>query len=119
MRKLTIAAATLLLSACAVGLDYQAPPTPEPDTFHAAETTAPSREQAEQQFWAGFEDPLLGQLIDQTLAANHSLQAGLARYDRAAALLYGAKREQWPSITASASGAEQHLADVERTPPHA
>ena len=119
MRKFSVAAVTLLLSACAVGPDYQAPPTPEPDAFNAAETTAASREQAEQQFWAGFEDPLLGQLIDQTLAANHSLQAGLARYDRAAALLYGAKREQWPSITASASGAEQHLADVERTPPGA
>lgn len=91
MRKLSIAAATLLLSACAVGPDYQAPPTPEPDAFHAANETSTSREQAEQQFWAGFEDPLLGQLIDQTLAANHSLQAGLARYDRAAALLYGAK----------------------------
>ena len=119
MRKFSVAAVTLLLSACAVGPDYQAPPTPEPDAFNAAETTAASREQAEQQFWAGFEDPLLGQLIDQTLAANHSLQAGLARYDRAAALLYGAKREQWPSITASASGAEQQLADVERTPPGA
>ena len=119
MRKFSVAAVTLLLSACAVGPDYQAPPTPEPEAFHAAELTAASRQPTEQQFWAGFEDPLLGQLIDQTLAANHSLQAGLARYDRAAALLYGAKREQWPSITASASGAEQHLADVERTPPGA
>lgn len=116
MHKLSTLAVALLLSACAVGPDYQTPATPEPTRFHAAHETTASREQNEKQFWAGFEDPLLGNLIAQTLAANHSLQAALARHDRAAALLYGTKREQWPSITANASGAEQHLADVERAP---
>lgn len=119
MHKSFSVAAALLLGACAVGPDYQTPATPEPAAFYAASETAASREQAERQFWAGFEDPLLAQLIQQTLAANHSLQAALARYDRAAALLYGAKRDQWPSITATASGTEQHLADVERAPPGA
>src|SRR5690606_8957641 len=95
MRKLSTLAVALLLGACAVGPDYQKPATAEPATFHAATAIAASREQDEQQFWAGFEDPLLAQLIQQTLAANQSLHAALARYDRAAALLYGAKREQW------------------------
>ncbi len=117
MRKLSIAAASLLLGACAAGPDYDAPATPEPETFAAAATVAGERDQAENRFWAGFDDPLLAQLIEQTLAANHNLQGALARYERAAALLYGARREQWPSITATAGGAEQHLADVERTPP--
>ena len=44
MRKFSVAAVTLLLSACAVGPDYQAPPTPEPEAFHAAELTAVSRQ---------------------------------------------------------------------------
>ena len=111
-----------LLAGCAVGPDYQVPETPEPDSFSAphasatSSTTAGDFAQAEQDFWQGFDDPLLAQLIEQTLTANQTLQAALARYDRAAALLYGARREQWPSVTASASGAEQHLADVERTP---
>ncbi len=101
-----------LLAGCAVGPDYQVPETPEPDSFSAphasatSSTTAGDFAQAEQDFWQGFDDPLLAQLIAQTLTANQTLQAALARYDRAAALLYGAKREQWPSVTASASGAE-------------
>jgi multidrug efflux system outer membrane protein len=116
MHKLSTVALAFLLNACAVGPDYQTPATPAPATFHAATEIAASREQDEKKFWAGFEDPLLGKLIEQTLAANYSLQSALARYDRAAALLYGAKREQWPSVTAGASGAEQHLAAAERAP---
>ncbi|MCG8393598.1 MAG: efflux transporter outer membrane subunit [Pseudomonadales bacterium] len=115
MRKFLASGAFVLLAGCAVGPDYEAPATPEPEAFHA-DHQAGAFSDSEQRFWAGFGDPLLAQLIEQTLAANQDLQVAVARYDRAAALLYGAKREQWPSVTASASGAEQHLAEVERTP---
>ena len=73
----------------------------------------------EQRFWAGFEDPMLAGLIRQTLDANRDLRAALARYQRAEALLRGSRAEQLPSVGVSASAAEQHLADVERTPPGA
>src|SRR5690606_21709763 len=59
------------------------------------------------------------QLIDQTLAANYNLEGALARYERAAALLYSANRDQWPSVTAGASASELHLADIEQSPPGA
>ncbi|KGD65233.1 NodT family RND efflux system outer membrane lipoprotein [Alcanivorax nanhaiticus] len=110
-----MAAALLVLSGCAVGPDYEKPQTPEPETF-SAEHQAGDFPLAEQRFWQGFDDPLLAELIGETLVANFDLQGAVARYDRAAALLYGTRREQWPSLTVSASGAEQHLADVERTP---
>ena len=115
MRNFLASGAFVLLAGCAVGPDYEAPVTPEPEAFHA-DHQAGAFSDSEQRFWAGFGDPLLAQLIEQTLAANQDLQVAVARYDRAAALLYGAKREQWPSVTASASGAEQYLAEVERTP---
>lgn len=114
----TLLGSLVLLAGCAAGPDYRAPATPEPKAFHA-EHESGDFPRAERRFWQGFGDPLLASLIERTLAANWDLQGAVARYERAAALLYGARREQWPSVTAGAEAAEQHLADVERLPPGA
>lgn len=110
-----------LLGACAVGPDYQAPaPVPLEQYTHeqsAEFESAPALPGDEQQFWQGFEDPLLAQLIEQTLLGNQSLQASLARYQEAAALLRGTRRNQLPSATAGAGVVGQRLAEVERTQP--
>lgn len=117
MLKMFVTACALsLLAGCAVGPDYQTPATPEPEAFVAAADSV-DKEPNQQRFWQGFDDPLLAQLIDQTLSANYTLQVAVARYERAAALLYGAERDQWPSVTASVAAAEQHLAEVEQSPP--
>ncbi len=118
MLKVITMAGALVLAGCAVGPDYQAPATPEPESFSEGRTMV-AGDSGEQRFWRGFDDPLLAQLIDQTLTANHTLEGAVARYERAAALLYGAERDQWPSVTASATAAEQYLADIEQSPPGA
>lgn len=111
-----------LLSACAVGPDYQ-PPEPVQLEQFAHDQEAPgeaagsSIESNEQRFWQGFADPLLANLIKQTMNDNQSLQAALARYQEAEALLRGSRRDQLPSVTAGASVAGQRLAEVERTRP--
>ena len=115
-RVLLLTLTLALLAGCAAGPDYQPPEETVPDVFLAA-AAEPDQALSQQRFWQGFEDPLLARLIDQTLAANPSLQGALAGYERAAALLYGAERDRWPSVTASASVAEQHLAEVEQSPP--
>lgn len=117
LKVITMTGALALLAGCAVGPDYQAPATPEPDAFSQGRQASAGVDQ--QRFWQGFDDPLLAQLIDRTLTANHTLEGAVARYERAAALLYGAERDQWPSVTASASAAEQYLADIEQSPPGA
>ncbi|MFL1456612.1 efflux transporter outer membrane subunit [Marinobacter sp. GN3S48] len=117
LKVLMMTGALALLAGCAVGPDYQAPATPEPDAFSQGRQASAGVDQ--QRFWQGFDDPLLEQLIDRTLTANHTLEGAVARYERAAALLYGAEREQWPSVTANASAAEQYLADIEQSPPGA
>ncbi|HEY7885293.1 MAG TPA: efflux transporter outer membrane subunit [Cellvibrionaceae bacterium] len=111
---ITLTGALALLAGCAVGPDYQAPATPEPESFSQTSVMGVGATD-QQRFWQGFDDPLLAQLIEQTLAANHNLEGALARYERAAALLYGANREQWPSVTAGASASELYLADIERS----
>ncbi|KAF0805959.1 NodT family RND efflux system outer membrane lipoprotein [Alcanivorax sp. S71-1-4] len=115
MRKFLFALLPLAIAGCAVGPDYEAPDTGAPETFANALPQAADDSHGEQRFWQGFDDPQLATLVQQTLLANHDLQAALARYEGAEALLRGARREQWPSITASAGAAEQHLAAVERT----
>lgn len=111
-------AALALLTGCAVGPDYQIPATSEPQAFSGGKDILAGRTD-QQRFWKGFDDPLLEQLIAQTLTSNLTLEEALARYERAAALLYGAERDQWPSLTTSASATEQHLADIEQSPPGA
>lgn len=113
---MTVALVLLLLTGCAVGPDYRAPSSPEPEGFSEGRKMVAS-DAGRQLFWQGFRDPMLDDLINQALAANHTLEGAIAKYERSAALLYGAQRDQWPSITASAMAAEQHLADIERSPP--
>lgn len=117
MRNLMMLSLTALLAACAVGPDYRAPETPAPARFSEARGEMPFDAAAERRFWAGFGDQHLAALIRQALDANHDLHVAVARYERAQALLSGARREQLPSVTASASAGERHLAEVERTPP--
>lgn len=117
-RLLAIAGGLLVLTGCAVGPDYQAPAIPEPEAYSRGETMV-AGEEGQQRFWQGFDDPILEQLIDRSLAANHTLEAAVARYQRAAALLYGAESAQWPEVTVNALASERYLADIERTPPGA
>lgn len=93
-------AAAGLLAACAAGPDYKTPSSVVPEVFNAAHQQGDFSAD-EVRFWQGFEDPLLASLIDDTLIANQSLQGALARYQQADALLNGARRDRWPSITAS------------------
>jgi outer membrane protein, multidrug efflux system len=126
IRALTLGVATALLAACTVGPDYVRPdlPTPErfvrdeapavtatdaatngePVTATTAETAAAPQPDAE--FWTGFNDPLLTKLIDDALAANHDLRIALSSYDRANALLRGARFDYLPTITAEGTASD-------------
>jgi multidrug efflux system outer membrane protein len=126
IRALTLGVATALLAACTVGPDYVRPdlPTPErfvrdeapavtatdaatngePVTATTAETAATQQPEAE--FWTGFNDPLLTKLIDDALAANHDLRIALSSYDRANALLRGARFDYLPTITAEGTASD-------------
>ena len=111
IRTLVLGVAVALLSACAVGPDYVRPTLATPDAFaHAGETTAVANAatdtaspQADVEFWRGFNDTMLTQLVEDALSANHDLRIALSRYDRANALLRGAKFDRFPTLTASAN----------------
>lgn len=122
MRKLPIQASlalatTLFLSACAVGPDYVRPDTPTPAQFvrkaAVAETVATPEPDAA--FWRAFDDSLLTRLVEQALVANHDLRIALAQYDRANALLRGAKFDRYPTLTGQAE-ASDHRSSADQLP---
>lgn len=102
-----------LVAACAAGPDYRRPEAPEPESFAAGDSSADTATD-ERRFWRGFGDPMLAELVETTLGANQTLAAALARYERAEALLAGARRDRWPSVTAGAGASQTRPSDFER-----
>lgn len=118
---LAIAAA---LTGCAVGPDYVRPDMPVPENFAGAQGSAadtasePNTTTAsaattdvvlaptvDPEFWHELGDPMLAQLVDAALESNHDLRIALANYDRANALLRGARFDRYPTVTAGGAAA--------------
>jgi NodT family efflux transporter outer membrane factor (OMF) lipoprotein len=111
IRPLSLALAAALLSGCAVGPDHVRPDVPLPDHFVRApvEAAAPANATDAREFWHRLGDPVLGGLVDDTLSSNHDLQAAVANFDRAEALLRGARFDRLPTVTAEGDASRQRL----------
>ncbi|MEW6169592.1 MAG: TolC family protein, partial [Pseudomonadota bacterium] len=99
--KLQIAAAGVLLGACAsLAPQHEPPPLPVPDRYaeeaaDVAAVTAPG--------WRDyFADPVLTRLIEQALANNRDLRIAALRVREAQAAWRIQRAEQWPVLTAGA-----------------
>lgn len=119
MRSLALAVAAALLAACTVGPDFVRPDVSTPEHFAqggtteaaVADGTTPVQNGSfelvtDSEFWRGFDDPLLTRLVEEALSANHDLRIGLANYDRANALLRGAKFDYFPTVTATGEASD-------------
>ncbi len=111
-RPLIATLAAALLAACAVGPEHVRPAPPTlAETFRdpidgtAAADPAGAVVAADAAFWNAFGDPLLDALVGEALARNHDLQAALARYEQANALLRGARFDLLPTIVAQGEAA--------------
>ena len=100
----------LSLAACMAGPDHVRPDLPLPEDYaqasHADLSALPAPDAA---FWQEFEDPQLDALVDAALASNHDLRIALASYERANALLRGARFDHLPTVAASAEAADVRL----------
>ncbi|MCR6664078.1 MAG: efflux transporter outer membrane subunit [Luteimonas sp.] len=109
MRLATTVLASALLAACAVGPDHVRPSMAVPATFStmpAPDAAADTVQPFDAAFLDGFGDPQLAHLIHDALRANHDLRIALSRYDRANALLRGARFDALPTITAQGEAAD-------------
>jgi len=93
--------AVLLLSACAMGPDYERPEVPVPDEF--AEPVLPGLSIANLKWWELFHDEDLIVLVETALANNNELAIAVARIEEARAALGFVRADQFPNLDAGAS----------------
>jgi NodT family efflux transporter outer membrane factor (OMF) lipoprotein len=99
--------ATVLLTACKVGPDYD-----QPDTFTEARWADPLPGAATDRevvidWWNNFDDPLLTDLINRAVEGNRNLRAAEARVLRARALRGETAAGQWPTLDVEGSHSRQ------------
>jgi multidrug efflux system outer membrane protein len=101
----------VMLAGCAVGPDYT-PPEPELDPVFSGKSLVDSTTgQPAQDWWKVFGDPLLDELVQESLAANRNVAAAEARLKEARA---NRRDQQWgfwpsPKVQASATSQRQSL----------
>ncbi|GGU54981.1 RND transporter [Pseudomonas laurentiana] len=96
----------LALAACAVGPDYRAPSTAAAHLNAADQpeaTKAFDRNRFEAAWWRQFDDPVLNQLVAQSLADNRELRVAFARLKSARAIRDDVSNDALPTVTSRAS----------------
>ncbi|MET0365895.1 MAG: efflux transporter outer membrane subunit [Sphingobium sp.] len=91
----------VMLSACSVGPDYHpksAAALGVPDSWSV--TAAPSSEDLTH-WWRKFDDPVLGQLVEQAAAANLDVAQAVARLRQAREALVVSRADLFPTISGS------------------
>ena len=102
-KPLAISLLTLALTACAVGPDYQAPQTADAQ-LSSAQGSGYDRSRFESSWWQQFDDPVLHQLVEQSLKDNRQLRVAFARLRAVQAIRDDLGNDQLPTITSRASG---------------
>ncbi|MGY2291693.1 efflux transporter outer membrane subunit [Pseudomonas sp. SDO528_S397] len=104
-RLVSLALCAALLSACAVGPDYQRPPVSEPAQYKEAQgwrQATPSDALARGAWWELYGDKQLNELVATLNNANQSVAQAEARYRQAQALVRNARGAFFPTVDFSA-----------------
>ncbi|PMZ77533.1 efflux transporter outer membrane subunit [Pseudomonas sp. FW305-70] len=105
-RLLSLSLCVAMLSACAVGPDYQRPQTAEPAQYKAAEgwrQANPSDALARGAWWELYGDQQLNGLIEQLNSANQTVAQSEAQYRQAQALVRSARGAFFPTVDLNVS----------------
>lgn len=109
-----------LLSACAVGPDYERPDVNAPEQFRsttAAEqinTTIPGQLSADA-WWEGFNDPVLNDLVEAGLQNNRDLQSAIARVRKARGQLVTTRGKFFPQVEYYGAGERGQFMGLDQT----
>lgn len=91
-----------------VGPDYKAPEISMPQRFSETGVPAPEGELNLDRWWSSFNDPLLEQLIADTVRKNKDLQSAIARVNQSRALYNQTFLDLFPTITADGQYTNSH-----------
>ena len=106
LRPVCLALMSLVLSACAVGPDYQRPVAEVSSHYKQMagwKTAAPDDAKIQETWWQGYADPELSALLEQVRVSNQNVAEYQAAYQKALALVQGADAAMYPTLTGSAS----------------
>ena len=104
-KNLLVVSVSLALSACAIGPDYQRPPTDFPDRFQEKTAVLPEDVlRVEPKWWLNYNDPVLNAMVEQALSYNNDLAVAVAQMDDAAAQARVARSALLPQINATGNG---------------
>lgn len=84
-----------IVSACAVGPNYESPVLPVPEGYASA---APALPTSEILWWRGFEDEALNAMIDVALEENLEIERAYARLAEAQAFVDASRSDLFPTI---------------------
>ncbi len=106
--KTVLALLVPLLSACAIGPDYQRPETAMPASYKEAQSdqwkiAEPADTAQRGNWWEAFSDTQLNALQTQLLVSNQNIVAAEARYRQARAAAQAARASFFPNLTLGAS----------------
>jgi NodT family efflux transporter outer membrane factor (OMF) lipoprotein len=105
-RLLSLSLCVAMLSACAVGPDYQRPQTAEPAQYKAAEgwrQANPGDALARGAWWELYGDRQLNDLIEKLNSANQTVAQSEAQYRQAQALVRSARGAFFPTVDLNVS----------------
>lgn len=88
--------------ACAVRRPYVAP-TIEASAIHNATPEIVVEQPFDLRWWQQFDDPILNQLVERALEANHDVRIAVARVEQARAIFDESSRDRFPAATVGAS----------------
>lgn len=97
------ATACVALASCAVGPTYQRPALAVPASFKSAAETEKAQPALGGDWWTLFQDEDLAKLAQETLAANQTIQAAMARVDAARAAARGTASGFLPALNLAPS----------------
>jgi multidrug efflux system outer membrane protein len=97
------AAAGLALAGCAVGPNYHTPKTTVAESFANGAQTNLSTDKIVVDWWRGFNDAELNQLVEQAIAKNQDLRIATANLREARALRRGVQFDLLPAVNGTAS----------------
>ncbi|HJV34256.1 efflux transporter outer membrane subunit [Geomonas sp.] len=114
MRRLMILAAVLGLSGCMMGPNYHRPAVDTPQSFRFGDQEA--QDTANTQWWKGFQDPVLDNLIAEALANNKNVQIAAANIEQADAVLTQTRSPLFPQVTYGGSAQRLRASEKEAFP---
>ena len=114
-------ASACLLTACAVGPDYERPNVNAPEQFRSAVTTeanpsatAPTSLSSDA-WWEGFNDPVLNDLVEEALRNNRDLQSAIARVRKARGQLVTTRGKFFPQVEYYGAGERGKFMGLDQT----